>query len=166
MITLQARFEDYESFKNALSCLKSSDSTSDYTAYSPTDLEELAELMPKQGSPVRLVATIGAFIGLFTFWVMCWATALIYGIVVGGKPPWSNVPFIIPAYEGTILTASIFAFFSALLFARLDVREAPPGFDPRFTRDSFGIRICCVPSNSADMRKTLEDCGAEEVNEL
>lgn len=165
MVTLQARFDEFDRFRAALARLKESSNVNDYTAYGPTNLDEVADLMPRQNSPVRITATAGAVIGLLVFWTMCWTTSLIYALIVGGKPPWVNVPFVVPTYEGTILVGSIFAFLGAILFARLDVRKPPPDLD-RFTGDSYGIRVCCAPSECSVVRAMLEECGAEEVREL
>ena len=64
---------------------------------------------------------------------MCITTSLIYGLVVGGKPPVPNVPFIIPAYEGTNLFGSVAAFAGCLLYARSGAHICP-GTTTRDTR--------------------------------
>lgn len=161
-ITLQARYENYDAFKRGLERLKDS-RFKDYTAYGPTNLKEIEDLMPSQFSLVRGVATIGAITGLALFWIMCITTALIYALVVGGKPPVSNVPYIIPAYEGTILLGSIGAFFAILLFAALGPRRAPTDYNPRFSGDSYGIEVHCRPHERTQVEEILYRAGAVEV---
>ncbi|MCE5197431.1 MAG: DUF3341 domain-containing protein [Armatimonadota bacterium] len=161
-ITLQARYEDFDTFKRGLEKLKDS-RYRDYSAYGPTNLKEIEDLMPSQFTPVRGLATVGGIFGLALFWVMCITTSLIYDLVVGGKPPISNVPYIIPAYEGTILLGSLGAFFAILLLAALGPRRAPTGYNPRFSGDSYGIEVHCRPHERAKVEELLRQTGAVEV---
>ena len=110
MATVRAVFEDYPAFVKALRSLKEA-RVRDYEAYGPTNLQEIEELMPAESSFVRGWATLGGIFGLALFWIVCILSSLIYGLIVGGKPPVSNLPYIIPAYEGTILCGSIAAFW-------------------------------------------------------
>ncbi|MCL5103457.1 MAG: DUF3341 domain-containing protein [Armatimonadetes bacterium] len=164
-VGVRARFDDYEAFKKALRTLKDS-GMRHYDAYGPTNLKEIEDLMPAKGSGVRVWATAGAFTGLVTFWLMCTMTAVIFGLIVGGKPPISNLPYIIPAYEGTILLGSIAAFIVGLYYARLRPQELPVGYDPRFSRDSYGVVIRCEPGERGRVAEQMRDAGAVEVDEL
>ncbi len=155
-------YEDFERFEAALRTLKER-GVRCYEAYGPTNLEEIEDLMPSKGSRVRVWDTSGAIIGLATFWIMCVTTSLIYGLIVGGKPPVSNVPFIIPAYEGTILTGSIMAFLAILWYASLGPRWPGRDYDPRFSEDRYGIDVHCSPGDRAEMSSLLRDAGAVEV---
>ncbi|MCL5103718.1 MAG: DUF3341 domain-containing protein [Armatimonadetes bacterium] len=165
LVGIRARFDDYEAFKQALGMLKDARMRR-YEAFGPTNLEEIENLMPDKGSLVRVWATGGGFTGLVTFWILCIATALIYGLIVGGKPPISNVPYIIPAYEGTILLGSVAAFIMGLFYARLRPQELPPDYDPRFSGDSYGIVIWCEHSERERVVRQMNEAGAVEVNEL
>lgn len=161
---VQARFEDFERFKDALRKLKDS-AMRDYEAYGPTNLQDIEDLMPPRRSLVRHWATSGGIIGLASFWLMCVWSSVIYNLVVGGKPPISNVPYVIPAYEGTILLGSIGAFVAAILYALLGLHNVPPDFDPRFTQDSYGIQVQCKPSEEKRIIELLNNSGAVEVYE-
>ena len=162
---MRARYDDFDAFKEALGMLKDS-GLKDYQAYAPVDLQELEHLMPSKGSSVRIWATVGAVLGMFAFWFMCVASSLIYKIVVGGKPPWSNVPFVVIAYEGTILIGSISAFFAVLILARLSPRKPPPEYGPRFSSDSFGIEVRVEPGRQKQVSNLLKETRAVEINEL
>ena len=164
-VGVRARFDDYEAFKKALRTLKDS-GMRHYDAYGPTNLKELEDLMPDKGSRVRIWATGGAIIGLVTFWILCVATSTIFGLIVGGKPPLSNLPYIIPAYEGTILLGSIAAFLAGLYCARLRPQDLPPDYDPRFSRDSYGVVVRCEPDERGRVAEQMRDAGAVEVDEF
>lgn len=165
IVGVRARFDDYAAFKQALSKLKNTRMRR-YEAYGPTNLEEIESLMPDEGSLVRVWATGAGFMGLAIFWILCITTALIYGLIVGGKPPISNLPYIIPAYEGTILLGSVAAFVMGLFYARLRPQELPPDYDPKFSGDSYGIVIWCEPSERERIVTQMNEAGAVEVDEL
>jgi len=162
---IRARFEDFQAFEHALRTLKEM-RMRNYEAFGPTNLTEIEDLMPSKGSKVRAWATVGAIIGLATFWIMCITTSLIYGLYTGAKPPVSNVPFIIPAYEGTILVGSIGAFIAMAFYAKFTPFGLPKDYDPRFSEDCYGIVVRCTPRNKTRISNILKEAGAVEVSEI
>src|SRR5262249_58603786 len=76
------------------------------SAYSPVPLEELEEALTGHGlprSPVRLFTLVGGLIGTGTgFWLTIWSSVK-WGLIVGGKPVVSIPPFVVIAFELTIL---------------------------------------------------------------
>lgn len=165
-VIVRGRFEDYEAFKEALKKLRETWGIWNYEAYGPTRLDKISDLMTTDQSPVRFWATSGAILGLATFWVMCVMTSLIFSLIVGGKPPVSNVPYIIPAYEGTILFGSIFAFVTALIVALVFRHKLPTSYDPRFSNDSYGVEVVCKPKEAAKIMNILSEAGAVQVDEI
>jgi hypothetical protein len=165
MILIRGVFDDWDSFKGALLTLKQTRGAG-YTAYGPVDLREVEDLMPAKSSYVRGWATFGAAVGLATFFIMCVTTSLIYSLVVGGKPPVSNVPYVIPTYEGTILVGAICAFVAGLIYAYVGPRPLPEGYDNRFSGDAFGIEVTCDPPEREAMSDLMKKAGAVEVYEL
>jgi len=164
MMLVRGEFQDFDAFKRALSSLQAN-RFDDYEAYSPVNIEDLGELMPRKGSLVRGISTGGALIGLGLFFYMCVATSLIYKLIVGGKPPVSNVPFVVVTYEGTILLGSIAAFVGAIILARLLHAEPVAGYDLKYSGDTFGIDIRCDINRLDEARKILKDAGATEIRE-
>lgn len=169
MAATVARYDDYHAFRDGLRALRDSGCTR-YEAYGPIDLESVEELMPRRGSMVRFYATVGALIGMASFFFMCTASALIYSLVTGGKPPLSNVPYVVVTYEGTILLGGVAAFLAVLALARLWPREPRwnGGQAPwaRFVGDSFGIVVDCGPEQRCEVRDILKRSGASEVKEI
>lgn len=164
MAVVRGVFDDWEAFKGALGSLKE-ERGHGYTAYAPISLKEVEDLMPDRTSFVRGCSTSCAFLGLATFFIMCVATSLIYSIIVGGKPPISNIPYVIPTYEGTILLGGIGAFIAVLIFACLTRTSLPTDYDTRFSSDSFGIDVDCRPNEREKLTDLLKDAGAVEVYE-
>ncbi len=163
-VRIGARFDNYESFILALGRLKEA-SVPEYTSFGPTDLKEIENLMPNQSSPVRPIATTGLLAGLALFWAMAITTSLIYDLVVGGKPPISNVPFVVTAYEGAILLSGVAALTGVIIFASLDFHKPIRRFESHFTSDNYGIEVRCRISESARVRRLLEEAGASEIEE-
>ncbi len=163
-IRVRARFDSWESLEHALKHLKEK-GIQRYEAFSPVNLKSLEDYMPKQGSTVRIWSTTGAAIGMLGFWFMCVASALIYKLVVGGKPPWSNVPYVVVMYEGTILLGALFAFFSGLVLIKFWLFKPPALHHPSFSSDSFGLEIECEMEERGQMIQMLNECGVAEIYE-
>lgn len=162
-------FDDWDAMKDALGALKQTRfavGDGSYTAYGPVNLKEIEDLMPAKSSYVRGWATGGAFLGLATFFTMCVMTSIIYSIVVGGKPPISNVPYLIPAYEGTILFGAICAFMAGLIYAFRKLGPVPADYDTRFSGDAFGVEVTCEAEERDQVTELLRNAGAVEVYEL
>jgi hypothetical protein len=164
LLRIKAILRNYKSLEQALESLQRS-GVEDYEAYGPTNLAELHDLMPRKTSPIRGIATLGAIAGLGLFFYMCVATALIYNLIVGGKPPWANVPYIIPAYEGTILLGAVSAFIAVLIWARLVLKGPSSGYDPRFSGDDYGVNVFCTPDEKENIIGILKNAGAVEIYE-
>ncbi len=162
--SVRAAFHDFEQFKDALKSLKDSGMTR-YEAFGPTELADIEDLMPRRGYEVRVWATVGAILGLALFWLMCVFTSEIFSIIVGGKPPVSNVPFIIPAYEGTILLGSVMAFVGVLILAKFGDHPLDPAYDPAYTEDTYGIHVFCGPWEKGRVVEMLANAGATRVDE-
>ena len=164
MASVRAVFDDWEHFKSALAMLKRTRGRR-YTAYAPVNLKAVQDLMPEKSSLVRGWSTSCAGLGLLTFFLMCVLTSLIYSLVVGGKPPVSNIPYVVPMYEGTILVGAIGAFLAALAYARLRSRALPSDYDIRFSGESFGIDVECRAGEQERLTSMLKEAGAVEVYE-
>lgn len=164
MARVRGVFDDWESFKEALRELKETRRRG-YTAYGPVSLKEVEDLMPEKSSFVRAWSTSCAGIGFATFFLMCVLTSLIYSLIVGGKPPVSNVPYVVPMYEGTILIGGIGAFIAVLIYACLRSRALPADYDIRFSGDSFGIDVECRQEERDRLTDLLRGAGAVEVYE-
>jgi len=85
--------------------------------------------------------------------------AVRIGLPSGASLP----PFVVIAFELTILFGGIATLIGMVVLGRLPKFRPSPGFDPRFTRDRFGVAVHCAPDRGGSVREILGAAGAEEV---
>lgn len=137
----------------------------DLTVYSPVPVHEIEDVVERERplSPVRLFTLVGGLTGTaLGFFLTIWS-ALKWNLVTGGKPVVSIPPFVVIAFELTILLGGLGTALGMLLLARLPQRSPSPAFDPRFTRDKFGVAVRCPPAEAGRVRDILAQTGAEEI---
>src|SRR5262245_19700995 len=138
---------------------------SNLKVYTPVPVEEIEEEVEsiRPLSKVRLFAVIGGLTGTATaFFLTIW-TSLKWELVTGGKAPVSIPPFIIIAFELTILFCGLSTLLAILILGRLPQTRPSPTYDPRFTLDRFGVAVECPPEKVDDVGSVLSAAGAEEV---
>ena len=140
----------------------------DMTVYSPVPVEEIEEEIEKVRplSAVRLFTLLGALTGTATgFFLTIWSS-LKWELVTGGKAPVSFPPFVIIAFELTILFGGLATLIAMLLLGKLPKTRPSVTYDPRFTLDRFGVAVACPPETAEQVRSLLTGAGAEEVRRL
>jgi len=138
---------------------------SDLTVYSPVPVEEIEEEVEKVRplSKVRLFTVVGGLTGTATaFFLTIWSS-LKWSLVTGGKDPVSIPPFIIIAFELTILFGGLATLLAILVLGRLPRLRPSPTYDPRFTVDRFGVAVACPADKAESVKALLSAAGAEEV---
>jgi molybdopterin-containing oxidoreductase family membrane subunit len=136
------------------------------SAYSPVPLEELEEALTGHGlprSPVRLFTLVGALTGTACGFALTIWSALKWNLITGGKPVVSIPPFVVIAFELTILLGGLCTLLGLLVTARLPSLRAPATYDPRFSVDRFGVRVACGRDDVRRVEEILQQAGAEEV---
>jgi hypothetical protein len=135
-------------------------------AYTPLPLEEVEEALTGHGlprSPVRLFTLVGALIGTASGFALTIWSSLKWNLVVGGKPIVSIPPYVIIAFELTILLGGLCTLLGLFVTARLPGLRGSPRYDPRFTADRFGVEVACPPDQLQTVEEILRRAGAEEV---
>jgi molybdopterin-containing oxidoreductase family membrane subunit len=138
---------------------------SELTVYTPVPVEEIEEEIEKIRplSAVRLFTLLGALTGTATgFFLTIWSS-LKWSLVTGGKDPVSYPPFVIIAFELTILFGGLATVIAMLLLGKLPKTKPSLTYDPRFTLDRFGVAVACPPETAEQVRSLLTGAGAEEV---
>ena len=138
---------------------------SDFSVYTPVPIEEIEEAVDhdKPLSRVRLFTLIGGLTGTATgFFLTIWSS-LKWNLVTGGKPIVSIPPFVIIAFELTILFGGLCTLLGLLVLGRLPKFRRSSNYDPRFTVDRFGIEVRCPSSMTEAARQCLREAGAQEV---
>ena len=133
----------------------------DFTVYTPVPNHAVADAVGHQVSPVRLWTLIGGLTGCFLGFLMTIWMSLDYPIVVGGKPIPSWIPYVVIAFELTILCGAGATILGLLFHGAKDTRKAP--FDGRFTDDHIGIFVPCPVERRPAVEQLLRSSGAVEV---
>ena len=137
----------------------------DLTVYTPVPVHEIEEVLERDRpvSRVRLFTLIGGLTGTVSgFFLTIWS-AMKWGLVTGGKPIASIPPFVVIAFELTILFGGIATVLGMVILGRLPRLRPSPTFDPRFTNDRFGVAVHCASERGASVREILRSAGAEEI---
>jgi len=136
------------------------------TVYSPVPNHEFEDVLDKPGSPVRLFTLIGGLTGTtFGFVYAIW-TSVDWELIVGGKPIVSLPPFVVIAFETTILIGALSTVAGMFLNARLPKLRKALGYDPRFSNDKFGIVAVGGPAQAVAAESIMRAAGAEEVRDV
>jgi len=137
----------------------------DMTVYSPIPVHEIEDAVERDRplSKVRFFTLIGGLTGTATgFFLTIWS-ALQWGLVTGGKPVVSIPPFVIIAFELTILLGGLSTVLAMLLLGRIPRLRPSATYDPRFTNDRFGVAVRCEAREERAVRDILGTAGAEEL---
>lgn len=136
------------------------------STYSPVPLEEFEEALTGHGlprSPVRLFTLVGGLTGTASGFALTIWSSLKWNLVVGGKPIVSIPPFVVIAFELTILLGGLCTLLGLLVTSRLPRLAGSARYDPRFTADRFGVEVACPPDRVRAAEEILRRAGAEEV---
>lgn len=133
--------------------------------YSPVPSHEIAEALRQRPSPLGWATLAGALVGLACGIGLSAFTALKYDLITGGKPLLAWIPWFIVGFEFTILFGCLANFLVMLLLAGLPRFKGSPGYDERFSKDAFGIFVCCEAGRAEKVKSILHEQGAEEVRD-
>lgn len=137
----------------------------DLTVYTPVPVEEIEEEVEsvRPVSTVRLFTLVGGLAGTATgFFLTIWSS-LKWELLTGGKAVVSIPPFVIIAFELTILFGGLASALAILVLGRLPRLRPSATYDPRFTLDRFGVAVSCPPDRVDSASSLLSGAGAEEI---
>jgi Protein of unknown function (DUF3341) len=114
-------------------------------AYAPYPIEELNDALKLPRNRVPLVVLLCGLAGTAAgYGLEYWASVIHYPLNIGGRPFHSIPAFIVPAYETTILFASLAAMIGMILLNGLPMPYHPVFNVPRFeaaSSDAFFLTI-------------------------
>ena len=133
--------------------------------YTPVPVHEIEDVVERDRpvSRVRLFTLLGALTGAFSGFMLTIWSSMQWNLVTGGKPVASIPPFVVIAFELTILFGGVATLIGMVVLGRLPKLRPSPGFDPRFTGASFGIYVEAEPERLKEAEATLREAGAVEV---
>ena len=137
----------------------------DLTVYTPVPVEEIEEEVERVRpvSAVRFFTLVGGLTGTATgFFLTIW-TSLKWELLTGGKAVVSIPPFVIIAFELTILFGGLGGARALRGGGGRPERRPAPANGPPFTLDRFGVAVACAPDAVDSVSSVLSTAGAEEV---
>jgi len=158
-------FQSLDATLSALRALRES-GFSATKVYSPARNEEITNLMESKPSPVRYFTLAGGITGILFGYGLATFAALKWGFIVSGKPPVVFVPYVIVSFEFCILFAVFATLIGIAVHTRLPRFRLPPEYDPRFSRDHYGVVVSSVEGEGPRIREMLLQAGATEVREV
>jgi len=143
--------------------LNSGHQKKDIRVFSPVPNHEIEEALNEGESIVRFFALTGATLGAICGIGITVLTSLDWPIQVSAKPIASIPPFMIIVFELSVLFGALFTLIGLIFNSRIR-RNAPVSlYDPRFSDDKFGVTVVCERKKLDDVKKILNETGAEEV---
>ncbi len=133
----------------------------DLTVYTPVPNHEIARAVGHPTSPVRVWALLGGLFGCFTGFAITFWMSYDYPLAVGGKPLGSIPPYVVIAFELTILFGAMATIAGLLFHAWKDFRNLP--YDPRCSDDHIGVFVACPAERRPSVEQVLRTAGAVEV---
>jgi Protein of unknown function (DUF3341) len=130
--------------------------------YSPAPNHELEEALNHRVSPVRLFTLIGGLTGCAAGFGMTIWMSYDWPVVVGGKPIASIPPYVVIAFELTILLGALSTVAAVALFSVV-MGKRGIAYDPRFSDDQVGIFVPADAEQLASVETLLRNAGAVEV---
>ncbi len=137
----------------------------DFTVYTPVPVHEIEDVVERDRpvSGVRLFTLIGGLTGTVSGFLLTIWSAMKWGIVTGGKPIASIPPYVVIAFELTILFGGLATVIGMIILGRLPRLRPSATYDPRFSNDRFGVAVHCAPDRGRSVRDILRAAGAEEI---
>ena len=113
-------------------------------------------------SPVRLFTLIGGLTGCAAGFAMTIWMSHDWPLVVGGKPIGSIPPYVVIAFELTMLLGALSTVAAVALFSVL-MGKRGIAYDPRFSDDRIGIFVPAAADQARAVEQLLRSAGAVEV---
>jgi hypothetical protein len=145
------------------------EAVADVSVYAPTFDHAIDAALGPGKSPVRVFTLVGGLVGCVLGFAFPIYTVLDWPLMTGGKAIISIPPFVVIAFELTILLGALMTVVGFLLCSGLPrlrahgSSNAPALYDRRFSDDRWGVLVTCAADRVAAVRAQLERDGAEEV---
>jgi hypothetical protein len=130
--------------------------------YTPAPNHEIEEALDQSVSPVRLFTLIGGLTGCAAGFGMTLWMSYDWPVLAGGKPIGSVPPYVVIAFELTILLGALSTVAAVALFSVL-MGKRGIAYDPRYTDDQIGIFVPTTSDQIRSIEQLLRSAGAVEV---
>jgi hypothetical protein len=114
-------------------------------------------------SPVGWFTLVGGLTGCTAGFVLCIGLALTWNLMVGGKLPAAIPPYVVIAFELTILIGALSTVAGLFINTKLGPPKLHRAYDPRFSENQIGVFVSCAREKMPEVEGTLRGMGAGEV---
>ncbi len=135
----------------------------DLEIYAPAPFEVLDTVLDPKPSRVRFFTLVGGLTGVVAGFAMTIWMSLDWPIMIGGKPFASIPPYVIIAFELTILFGGLLTVLGLLVVGRLPRVSLDPAYDARFSAEEFGLTVSCSERDVQEIDALLRANDAKEV---
>jgi molybdopterin-containing oxidoreductase family membrane subunit len=163
--TFVAAFSHVDDFLSCLRILKEK-GYEIRSVFSPVRLPEMQEILGMSVSKTRLFTLIGGLVGGTALVGLAAYAHLSFKLIVYGKPILAWIPWVVVAFEGTILLASLSSFVSWVFKAGLPQPSMDSGYGPEFSGDKFGILVAANEERRSEAERIVREGGAEEIRDV
>jgi len=134
----------------------------DLTVYTAAPNHEIEGALDEPVSWVRLFTLIGGLTGVTAGFAMTIWMSRDWPLLVGGKPIAAIPPYVVIAFELTILYGALSTCAGMLILSIAKSLKGRP-YNPKFSDDRIGIFVPCAPEQTGAVRALLTLAGSEEV---
>ncbi len=160
--TILGIYDDFEAFLRTLRSLKEM-GIKRISTYTPAAYHEVDEILEEKGSPIRFFTLAGGIIGFAAGAALTVFCSKAYSLIVGGKPIISVPPYLIIAFELTILFSTILTAIGYFFLSPIILRRIERSYDLSFSVDRFGILVEGTKPGPEHLRQLMEENGAVEI---
>jgi len=136
------------------------------SVFSPIPHHEIDIALGSKKSPMRYATLFGGLAGILSGLGLAVYAHLRWNLMTSGKPVLAWLPFCVVAFEFCILFGFLSTLVTMLVANRMPRFRLPSYYDPRFSKDRFGLLLSCAEGQQEQAAKILNDAGAEEVHEV
>ena len=134
----------------------------DLTVYTATPNHEIEQLLDEPVSWVRAFTLIGGLVGVTSGFAMTIWMSRDWPLLVGGKPIAAIPPYVVIAFELTILYGALCTVAGMLILSLLKSLRGRP-YQPSFSDDRIGVFVPCSAEQAESVRALFQQAGSEEV---
>ncbi len=132
--------------------------------YSPIPIHEVQDALKTKRSPVRYFTLAGAFTGFFGGFALSIWSSMKWNLITGGKPVVTIVPFVVIAFELTILLGAIATIVGLIIMNQFPNYRIANTYEPAFSRDKFGLAVQIKDTEKKAYEELFQLTGAEAIN--
>lgn len=134
----------------------------DLTVYTAAPNHHIEEALDQPVSWVRAFTLVGGLTGVSAGFGMTIWMSRDWPLLVGGKPIAAIPPYVVLAFELTILYGAMCTVLGMIVLSAMKSLKGRP-FKPEFSDDRIGIFVPCAPDQYEATDRLLRSAGAEEV---